>query len=133
MIVYTLFSVDASLFRVAAGKEKLEYSDDESLRVQKFEVERVIQEPGYNDVTGNYAADIALVVLKKTIIFEAHIAPICIPYGLKYEEQTVEPGLRGDHQKNIEISVKWFCFVYANCVNLIHSVQAFKTHLISDI
>lgn len=101
-----MFPVDASLFRVAAGKEKLEYdSDNENLQVQKFEVERVIQEPGYNDVTGNYAADIAMVVLKKTIIFQAHIAPICIPYGLKYEEQTVEPGLRGDHHKNNQIDV----------------------------
>lgn len=101
------FLVDASLFRVAAGKEKLDYNaDDERLQVLKFEVERIFINEGYNDVTGNYASDIALVVLKKTITFQGHIAPICIPYGLRYEEQIVEPGLRGEHHKNNEIAVQ---------------------------
>lgn len=90
--------VDPSLFRVAAGKEKLDFNaDNENLAVQKFEVERIYLDPGYNDITTNFEADIALVVMKKTITFQAHIAPICIPHGLKFEDRTIETGLRGDH------------------------------------
>lgn len=100
-----LVSDDASLYRIAAGKEKLDYDAiDEGLQVQKFEVERIFVFTGYNDVTGNYQADIAMAVLKKTITFQAHVVPICIPYNLKYDDANVEPGTIGDHHKTNEIA-----------------------------
>lgn len=86
---------DASLFRVAAGKERLEYDAIENQKDQKFEVERIFHDPGYSHATGNYAADLALLVLKTTIDFKSYITPICIPYGLKYDDRIVTPGWRG--------------------------------------
>lgn len=86
---------DVSLFRVAAGKEKLGYDAIENQKDQKFEVERIFYEPGYNHATGNFAADIVLIVLKTTIEFQAYITPICIPYGLSFDERVVPAGWKG--------------------------------------
>lgn len=43
---------DASLFHVAAGKELSDYNAIEQTNVQKFGVEFIFHDPGYNDVTG---------------------------------------------------------------------------------
>lgn len=86
---------DASLFHIVVGKEKIGYNDVEMNPIQKLEVERIVYDPGYTDFTGNYAADLVLIILKTSIEFQNHISPICIPYGLKYEEKVVTPGLRG--------------------------------------
>lgn len=44
---------DPSLFRVGVGKEKLDYDAIEKQQEQKFEVERIFHDPGYNHATGN--------------------------------------------------------------------------------
>lgn len=76
---------DVSLFRVAVGKEKLNYDAIENENEQKFEIDRISYDPGYNHATENYAADIVLIVLKTTIDFKSYITPICIPYGLTFD------------------------------------------------
>ncbi|XP_055325237.1 modular serine protease-like isoform X1 [Sitodiplosis mosellana] len=86
---------DLSQFRVAVGKEKLGFDAIENQKEQKFEVERIFYEPGYNHATGNYASDIVLIVLKNTIEFKSYITPICIPYGLTYDDRVVPAGWRG--------------------------------------
>jgi len=86
---------DVSLFRVAAGKVNLDYYAIEDLKVQQFEVERIIQDPGYSDASGNYAADIALIILRTSIEFRPYITPICIPYGLTYDDRIVPAGWQG--------------------------------------
>lgn len=86
---------DASLFKVAAGKQKIDIDAEEELKTTVVDVERVFYDEGYNDVTGNFAADVVLIILRKPLEFQAHIAPICIPYGLQYEEKRVTPGLEG--------------------------------------
>lgn len=86
---------EASMFRVAAGKEKLSYDAIENQKDQKFEVELFLNDPGYSHATSNYAADIALVVLKTSIEFRSHIVPICFPYGLKHDETIVPAGWKG--------------------------------------
>lgn len=86
---------DVALFRVGVGKEKLEYESIENQKEQKFEVERIFYDNGYNHATGNYAADIVLVVLKSTIDFRSYITPICIPYGLTFDDRVVPAGWRG--------------------------------------
>lgn len=86
---------DVSQFRVAVGKEKLGFDAIENQKEQKFEVERIFYEPGYNHATGNYASDIVLIVLKNTIEFKSYITPICIPYGLTYDDRVVPAGWKG--------------------------------------
>lgn len=83
------------MFRIGVGKEKLDYNAIENQKEQKFEVERIFYEPGYNHATGNYAADIVLIVLKTTIDFRSYITPICIPYGLTFDDRIVPAGWRG--------------------------------------
>lgn len=85
----------ASQFRVAVGKAALDYLSTEDLRAQYFDVERIFYDDGYADVTGNFAADIVMIILKTTIEFQAHIAPICIPYGLAYDDVIVPSGWEG--------------------------------------
>lgn len=80
---------------IAAGKERLGYDAIENQKEQKFEVERIYYEPGYSHATGNYAADIVLVILKTTIEFRSYITPICIPYGLSFDELIVPAGWKG--------------------------------------
>lgn len=77
---------DVSFFRVAVGKASIDYLQTEDLKAQFFDVERIFYDNGYNDLSGNFNADIVLVILKTTIEFRAHIAPICIPYGLTYAD-----------------------------------------------
>lgn len=86
---------DVSQFRVGVGKEKLSYDAIENQKEQKFEVERIFYDPGYNHATGNYASDIVLIVLKTTIEFKSYITPICIPYGLTYDDRVVPAGWKG--------------------------------------
>lgn len=85
-------SLDASLFRVAAGKEEFEYEAIENQNDKKFEVDKILYAESFNRATSNYAADIVLVVLKTPIEFRS---PICIPYGLKYDETNVPTGWKG--------------------------------------
>lgn len=40
-------------------------------------------------------ADLALLVLNENIEFRTHIAPICMPYGLQYEDKSLPIGYRG--------------------------------------
>lgn len=47
------------------------------------------------DYSNNYDADIALVALKGSIEFQAHISPICISYGLNYAEMSLLEKSRG--------------------------------------
>lgn len=84
-----------SLFRVGVGKEMIDYDAIENQKEQKFAVERIHYDPGYSHATGNFAADIVLVVLKSTIQFESHVAPICIPYGLTFADIAVPSGRKG--------------------------------------
>lgn len=86
---------DTSLFRVAAGKTLIDFNAVEQFRDQKFEIEWLYFDPGYSDYANNYVADVAVVVLKTSIIFESFIGPICIPYGLEYEDRTVPSGSTG--------------------------------------
>lgn len=80
---------DAKLFRVAVGKASIDYLSTEDLKAQYFEVERIFYNDGYDDFTGNYIADIVMVILKTTIEFKGHIVPICIPYGLNFGDIVV--------------------------------------------
>ena len=84
-----------SLFRVAAGKDNLAYNAIENRLDQKFEVDKILYDKGYQDVFNYYGADIVLVVLKTPIEFRPYISPICFPYGLKFDEVIVPTGWKG--------------------------------------
>lgn len=83
------------LFRVVVGKGFADYSTISDRQPQYFNVSQIFYDPAYADLTGNYERDIVLMELNNNIIFQAHIAPICMPYHLKNDEITVPDGEYG--------------------------------------
>lgn len=69
---------DAPLYRIAVGKDKLDFYSTEN---QRFEIERISFDPGFHRNTGKYAADVALIILKTAINFKSYITPVCIPWA----------------------------------------------------
>lgn len=86
---------DKDGFNIAVGKTVRDYAGHEEYKAQFFAIEEILYIDGYNDVSGNYANDIALVVLDKFIEFHSYIVPICLPQNLHYEEKTVPIGWIG--------------------------------------
>lgn len=62
-----------------------------------YNVAQLRQYNNKNIQLGNFAADIVLVVLKTTIEFKSYVTPICIPYGLKFDDLVVPAGWRGNN------------------------------------
>lgn len=86
---------DVTLFRVAVGKSLADYTAVEVRRPQFMTVKDIHFPVEYRDLDNNYEADIAVLILSENIVFQAHIAPICIPYGLRYNEIIVPDGWKG--------------------------------------
>lgn len=83
------------LFQVAVGKTYRDYAAREEYNPQFFAVEQILYIDGYNDLSGFYSDDIALVVLDKHIEFRSFIVPICMPQNLQYEDKAVPAGWIG--------------------------------------
>lgn len=67
----------------------------EGFQEQKFNISRIFHDPEYNDADGGYVADFVILVLDKQIQYAAHIAPICMPYGLRLEDRIIPVGWKG--------------------------------------
>lgn len=88
---------EARMFNVAAGNQYYEYnSTKEPNEVQFFQIAHLDYYLDYKDVNGDFAFDIVMGLLKKTIYFSDHIAPICIELNVDSEgDVSVTPGLNG--------------------------------------
>lgn len=96
LLLKFITSDDASMFRVAAGKEKLLYDSYEEHEEQQFEVERIHYDREYKGSSEHFLADIVIVVLKTSIEFKSHIKPICLPFGKRwFNELTNYPTAKG--------------------------------------
>lgn len=80
---------------MTAGKAKFQYNFVENYQVQKFNISRILYDEQYKDAAGNYVADFVILVLDKQIQYAEHIAPICMPFGLKSEDSVIPPGWKG--------------------------------------
>lgn len=78
-------------FRIVVGKTKRNYTADELLPTQSFEISDVYPNSRYNGYVGFYISDIALVILKESIEFKLHILPICIDLEEKYGLDKIVP------------------------------------------
>lgn len=85
----------ASLFVVGVGKSTYEFATIENLKPQFSNVERIYYDSDYHDAEANFQADIAIIVLKSVIEFRSHIAPICLPFGLSFDEKAAPVGQMG--------------------------------------
>lgn len=86
---------DKSIFRVAVGKSLSHYTAIENRTTQFLAISDIYYPMEYKDENNKYEGDLAVVILTEHIIFHAHIAPICIPYGLRYNELIVPDGWKG--------------------------------------
>lgn len=86
----------ASEYRVVAGKFYSGYNDPrEKNKFQVLHIRDIAYPDGYNDYTGLYANDIAILVLDKYIEFRRNIAPVCVNLHYQFEERVITPGLWG--------------------------------------
>lgn len=83
----------ASHYRVATGKTRRSWYDDELEREQKLSVREIRTEPLYNDYSDNYHADLALLVVDGLIEFHSYVLPICLDLNLEGSDTHVETGL----------------------------------------
>lgn len=73
-------------FSIAVGKVNRDYNAQEALKTQVFGVEKIHYPEGYTDIIAYYAQDIAVVILNGFIEFSSYVMPVCLPYGLKYDD-----------------------------------------------
>lgn len=86
----------ADEYHVVAGKFFRQFSDPrERNQFQTVNVQRIEYPDGYLHYDGQFANDIALLILATGIEYRPHIAPACINFNYGFEELTVKPGKYG--------------------------------------
>ncbi|KFB42386.1 AGAP001798-PA-like protein [Anopheles sinensis] len=87
---------DKRYFRIVAGKYRRELSAIEAQPVQMFQIHEILHQPQYQDFSGYYNLDIAIVVLSDFISFRTYIRPICLERNLRTEsEKRIKPNSFG--------------------------------------
>uniref|UniRef100_A0A182P9S2 Peptidase S1 domain-containing protein n=1 Tax=Anopheles epiroticus TaxID=199890 RepID=A0A182P9S2_9DIPT len=87
---------DKRFFRLAAGKYRREITAIEALPPQYFQIHEILAQPQYQDFSGYYNLDIAIVVLNGFIAFRTYIRPICLERNLRTEsEKRIRPNSVG--------------------------------------
>ncbi|XP_062698696.1 modular serine protease [Aedes albopictus] len=87
---------DLRSFVVTAGKYRRELNAVESLPAQILRVRELITQPQYQDFSGYYNLDIAIIVLSDFIVFKSYVRPICLERDLRTEsEKRIKPNSLG--------------------------------------
>lgn len=87
---------DKRFFRLAAGKYRRDIAAIEALPAQYFHIHEILTQPQYQDFSGYYNLDIAIVVLNGFISFRTYIRPICLERNLRTEsEKRIRPASVG--------------------------------------
>ena len=84
------------IFKVVAGKYFKEFYDNEPQKTQTFGIAELRAVDGYTGSVGYFVGNIAVVVLSSKIVFNDHIAPICLDYDSRLSVKSQLPvGLTG--------------------------------------
>lgn len=75
------WNIDSTQMRVALGKYFSDFAKRQDY-TQIFDIEKIIMHPLYQDVTGNFGSDIAILLLNTTVQFSAMISPVCLDWEL---------------------------------------------------
>uniref|UniRef100_A0A2M4BGG7 Putative trypsin-like serine protease n=1 Tax=Anopheles marajoara TaxID=58244 RepID=A0A2M4BGG7_9DIPT len=87
---------DKRFFRIVAGKYRRDIAAIEALPSQIFQVYELLHQPQYQDFSGYYNLDIAIVVLSDFISYRTYIRPICLERNLRTEsEKRIKPNSIG--------------------------------------
>lgn len=90
---------DLKEFQVIAGKTLREATANEPFATQFFSIDDVAYINNniekYRDFQGNYEFDVAVVILNQFIVYTNYIAPVCLEYGLAYNELEIGDKLSG--------------------------------------
>lgn len=87
--------IPASNFLVALGKLFRPWNNPVDTDAQKSDVDDIKYPDRFNGNRANFQADIALVILKTFIEYQTHIRPICLDFGLIFDERQLSPGNLG--------------------------------------
>lgn len=82
-------------YLIAVGKTYRSITAKEYYKPQYFQIDEIFYDRAYNDYAGLYANDIVVIVLNTYIEFKSYTVPICIEYGLRFDDRTVRPGMTG--------------------------------------
>ena len=86
--------INKTRIKIIVGKYFRNYTAEENLPIQHFEVQEIKPNPVFNGFSGFYRADIALIILKGFISFQPHILPICIDLN-EIDDRVVKAGEMG--------------------------------------
>ncbi|KAB0794062.1 hypothetical protein PPYR_13682 [Photinus pyralis] len=91
---HCVWSIKASDLKVALGKhfrnfEKIKYSPT------TFDVSTIVIQPHYQDVTGNYGSDLAILILNRMVELSEYIKPVCIDWNDKDFTRFLDNGTLG--------------------------------------
>ncbi|KAG5675846.1 hypothetical protein PVAND_005716 [Polypedilum vanderplanki] len=84
-------------YELIAGKYFRDIDAIESHQIQRFKVEKVKIHDAYYGFIGNYDADITIITLDRSLVYQTHIAPVCLNLELKTlaEKQVPQHGTLG--------------------------------------
>ncbi|KAK4881293.1 hypothetical protein RN001_004612 [Aquatica leii] len=83
---HCVWSVTSLTLKVALGKYYKEFEKTDDF-TQVFDVEKIIYQPLYQDLLGNYGSDIAILVLNATVKFSEFVSPVCVDWTLNDASQ----------------------------------------------
>lgn len=75
--------VQRKTFKIVAGKTLRDYNKSHEERAQTFNISEIRIASFYGGYRGNFAGDLAIIVLDGVITYNKRIAPICIDYSVK--------------------------------------------------
>lgn len=71
---------------MALGKYYTDFAR-QHIFTQIIDVEAIIAHPSYEDFVGNYASDLAIVILQYTVMLNQFIHPVSVDWNLAYISQ----------------------------------------------
>ncbi|XP_026470067.1 uncharacterized protein LOC113374031 isoform X2 [Ctenocephalides felis] len=86
---------DKSRFVVAVGKIYRGWFDDRDVFAQRNNIDQLLIPPTYDDLIGNYAQDIALIITQFSMTFSPFVRPICIQWTFRGQEEELRPNTPG--------------------------------------
>lgn len=80
--------------RIGLGKFYSDFTKNEDFTVLR-DVEKIIMQALYQDISGNYGSDISVVVMDKSVVFSEFIRPICMDWDSVYVREQLSDGNLG--------------------------------------
>ncbi|KAJ9583785.1 hypothetical protein L9F63_021875 [Diploptera punctata] len=88
------WSLNAGELTVILGKYYADYERNDNLTQIKT-IKEIVMLAAYQDKTGNYGSDLAVLILSSRVEFSSAVRPVCIDWELDYIDQDLSEGSVG--------------------------------------